>query len=289
VISEPELTSGAADDDGRPPDIVTAFDKDFAGGFGAGPGTDFAAGSGADFDDEFGGDFGVSPGEDFGGAPRPVPRPRPPWMWILGAVLATSAVWAAGTQAYDRAHSDRPELHGYRIGANPCVGPPLDPLVDAFGAYNNQGSPAQQHTGAAIDRIHCDFSARAPYAQGGTTTYTVGVSVDLHKRVDPRAEFDDQVRLEDGSLSPADTVSSVPELGDEAYFLTRGDQGQELKVLHGGAVFTLVLNAYSDVDVADDTLNGLGGGPYELSPDLTQYQPALIRAVRNIMSALRHA
>jgi hypothetical protein len=257
VISEPELTGGF-DDDGPPADVV------------------------ADFDSR---------------EPRPAPRPRPPWVWVLGAVLVTSAVWAAGTYAYDRGHDDRPKLYGYRIGESPCVGSTLKPLLDAIGAnsqgsspaISSEGSPAMQHLGSAVDQTRCDFSAQAPYAQGGTTTYTVAVSVELHKQVDPRVEFDDRIRLEGDALSIAATVSSVPELGDEAYFLTRGDQGQELKILHGGAVIALFLNAYSDANVSEDTLNGLDGGPYPLSPDLTQYQPALIQAARNIMSGLQRS
>lgn len=297
MISEPELSGDP--DDPRPLDIVTGY----AGEWDAGPRPGYGSGrpGGRDRDQDWGQDrdlddglafegpggpgFGPGPGSD--GGPRPAARVRPPWVWVLGGAVIASALWGGGLLAYDRGHTGAPALHGYALGESPCAGPVLKPLLDAVGASESQGSPAITHRGPALDQVRCEYSADAPYAQGGTTTYTVSVSVDLHKKADPRVEFQDQVRLEGSSLSTAGTVVSVPGLGDEAYFLTRGDQGQELKLRHGGAVFDLTLIAYSDVNVSNDTLNGLGGGPYPLAPDLTQYQPALIETVRNMMVALR--
>jgi hypothetical protein len=279
VISEPELSDGS--DDPRPVDIVGGFDPADRG-FGPGFGPGFGAGGGP------GGDLDGDPGDGFGDREGRVPaRVRPPWVWVLGAVVVTSAVWAGGMYAYDRGHVDTPALHGYRMNESPCTGSAFMALFAAVGATEGQGSPAVLHRGPALDQMRCDYSLDAPYAQGGTTTYNVGVSIDLHTKTDPSAEFGDQARLEGGSITPAGAVVSVPGLGDEAYFLTGGNQGQELKVRHGGAVFDLVLSASSDINVSDDTLNALGGGPYPLSPELTQYQPELIETVRAMMSALR--
>ncbi|MEW2519949.1 hypothetical protein [Actinacidiphila alni] len=260
MISEPELTGGAGED-GRPVDLVA--DTDGAG---------------------------------FGDGARPAARPRPPWVWVLGAVLLTSAVWAGGTYAYDRGHDGRPDLHGYRLGQSPCGGSTFKPLTDAVGAKNDQPapdltgteSPATQHRGAAVDRIRCDFNTRAKQPEGGgTTAYAVMVGVDLHKKVDPRTEFDDDVRVLNDGLTTAGEVNSVPELGDKAYFLSSGTDSMELKVLDGGAVFTLDFSAFIQPNVSEDTLNGLDGGDYPLVADLTQYRPAMIQVTRNLMSALR--
>ncbi|MFF6960377.1 hypothetical protein [Streptomyces sp. NPDC008317] len=283
MISEPELTGGGPHERGEPdygvlgtPDAADTAD---------GPG---ASGRTADLV------------VDFEGGPPPPPaaasRVRPPWVWVLGAAVVTSALWAGGLFVYDRGHSDLPDLHGYHIADSPCEGPTLQPLTAAVRA-NSPGklsvetpetsSPAMQHLGPALDQVACDFSTQAPYARGATMSYIVAVAVDLHKETDPRVEFEDQVRMMTGSLQAASEVSSVPGLGDQAYFLTRSDEGQELKILHGGAVISLTLNAYSDVNVSEDTINGLDGGGYPLSPDLVQYQPALIETARNIMGVLR--
>lgn len=275
MISEPELTGGDPDDPNGP-DGYSKSDTSA---------TSAASTASTASADSHPADLVA----DFDGAPRPAaaPRVRPPWVWVLGTVVATSVLWTGGLFVYDRGHSDLPDLHGYRIGASPCTRSVFKPLSDAVGATESQGSPAVEHHGPALDQTRCDFSAQAPYAQGGTTSYTVGVTVELHKRTDPREEFDDQARLDGASLADAVDIASVPGLGDEAFLATSGSQGQQLKVRHGGAVFSLNLNAYSDGNMSEDTLNGLGGGDYPLSPDLAQYQPVLIQVARNIMSGLQ--
>jgi hypothetical protein len=218
-------------------------------------------------------------------ATRPARPGRPPWTLALGAVVLTSAVWGAGLYASGFWQHSHPDLHGYQVTDNPCTGMTLKPLTDAAGATRVTGTPAELRDGTALDQARCSITADAPLQDGGTATFSADLSVDLHRTTDPRAEFEDQRKLEDPSLSPADKIESVPDLGDEAYLVTRSDRAQELKVLDGGAVITLKISGYSQwTDTIQDPVTN---GSLPQPPDMGQFQPALIQSVRNVMTALR--
>jgi hypothetical protein len=123
----------------------------------------------------------------------------------------------------------------------------------------------------------------------------VTVTVELHKKTDPRAEFDDQRALILPTLVPASRVIRVPGLGDEAYFLVTDPDQIDLKVLHGGLVLQLAYtvnregtaeSALIAVSPADGTTIGEStttGTP----PDVTgAYRKPLIAAARNVLANL---
>lgn len=218
-------------------------------------------------------------------APGTVRPGRTPWTLALGAVVLTSAVWGAGLYASGFWQHSHPDLHGYQVTDNPCTGFTLKPLTDTAGATRVTEAPAELRNGPALEQARCSLTADAPLENGGTATFSADLAVDLHRTTDPRAEFEDQRKLEDPSLSPADKIESVPDLGDEAYLVTRSDRAQELKVLHGGAVITLKISGYSQwtATIQDPVTNGSLPQP----PEMGQFQPALIQSVRNVMAALR--
>jgi hypothetical protein len=222
---------------------------------------------------------------DFDRAPRPYRPRRPPWALATIAVAVTSAVWAASLFAAGYWHHPGPDLHGYQVTANPCGGFTLKPLTDTAGATRVTGTPADIRNGTALDQARCSVTADAPIDNGGTATFQADLTVDLHRTTDPRAEFEDQRKLEDPSLSPAETIESVPDLGDEAYLVTRSDGAQELKMLHGGAVLTLKISDYDQWTSAVPSPPTDGRLPQP--PDLRQFQPALIQSARNVMAELR--
>jgi hypothetical protein len=217
-------------------------------------------------------------------------EPRPPvlgsanrrlWVVGLGGILVASAVWAAGLYAYGPSHhSATPDMHGYRLADSPCAGDTLKPLIDAVKATNTQSvSPAVVHLGPALDQIRCTIETTSPIPRGGgTARYEIVVTVDLHKKTDPGPEFEDQRNLDTADLIPVESTESVPDLGDGAYLLTISQGSQQLKVLHGGAVFTVTLNGYTYLPAAINTREN-GSTP----TDLRNFQPALIGAVRNVM------
>jgi hypothetical protein len=204
-------------------------------------------------------------------------------------VVLASAVWSGGVQAYARHHGGGPDMHGYVLGDSPCAGRTLTPLTTALRATEAESvSPAAVHLGRALDQIRCTVSAAAPPPEGdtGMARYEVFVGIDLHKATEPRPDFDDQRGLDTTDLAPVDSVTSVPGLGDEAYLLAISAQTQELRVLHGGAVFTLTVTGYNSaaLTVSADDLNALHESEGGSATDMTRFQPALIASMRNVMA-----
>lgn len=231
------------------------------------------------------GDPGPATGRGIGG--------RRPLVWGLGGVVLASAVWAGGVQAYARHHGGGPDMHGYVLGDSPCAGRTLDPLTAALKVTEAESvSPAAVHLGRALDQIRCTVSAAGPPPEGdtGMARYEVFVGIDLHKATDPRPDFDDQRGLDTTDLAPVDSVRSVPGLGDEAYLLAISAQTQELRVLHGGAVFTLTVTGYNSaaLTVSADDLNALHESEGGSADGMTRFQPALIASMRNVMAGQHH-
>lgn len=178
------------------------------------------------------------------------PGPRRPWLWALGAAVATSAVWAGALQVAHHARAGSPDLHGYHLVKTPCAPDNLRPLTGDLGPGPLAAGPEESHTGPGLDHSSCTLNGRTPTGDGWVTTYSVTFSVDLHEKTDPGAEFEDAVRLRsdpvltsgDGSAitfsGSRDVVGPYPGLGDRAY-LTSGASRQALDVLHGGAVLSL--------------------------------------------------
>jgi hypothetical protein len=264
VISEPELTDGFA----RVP--APADPRDAAGrtrpAYGHDPGTtpgpppDLVAGTGRE----------PAP-------PRRMPRH---WIWALGGALTASAVWAGGVAVWDPAHHT-PDLHGYHLTPNPCSGSDLTPLFAATPGHAFSADPADTLWGSALDRTRCSAENLGEHKGGSTYQYSATLSVELHKKTDPRPEFDDQHRTVLSSVSRIETVRG---LGDEAYLLHVEPGTLQLDVLDGGAVITLAFSA--DADLPDVTPHP-DGSDRPAPPDTGGYAPRMAAAVRNVMAEMK--
>jgi hypothetical protein len=221
------------------------------------------------------------------------------WVWAAGGAAVASAMWAAVLHGTG---GGAPDLHGYHVGGNPCVGGTLGALEKAMGGRSFAVSEATVSQGTALEKVSCLVSGTAPAGGGWVTDYTVSVDVELHRTTDPRAEFENArgnrvSRVpgspQDGSTllvvsdsgDPAGTdVHPVTGVGDEAYFVESRGGGQRLVVLHGGAVLTLAVRDAS-------RWNGPTGDPADPAgardaPDLARLQPAMTVAMRRLMAAL---
>lgn len=235
------------------------------------------------------GDLLSGPGDPGTGAVG-VRTPRG-WLWGVGGVVVASAVWGAVMHGTG---TSGPDLHGYHLSGNPCSSAAFDPLKKALGQRDFAVSNATVSKGPALDKLSCLLSTRSQSDDAGATTYSIYVSVDLHKKSDPRAEFENArdakvstlpgngegngMLFTDTGFTSAADVHPVTGIGDEAYLLTGDSTGQTLEVLHGGAVLTLQLSGYNDVGVDS------GASPEDL--DLTRFRSTLTTTMRHLMTSL---
>lgn len=224
---------------------------------------------------------------------------RAPWIWALGGFAAAAALAAGTLQVTGYGRTAAPDLHGYRLNPGLCTSLHLQPLVDAIGAPGMTAVPLPTRRGATIDHTACELAGSVLHGDGWSTDYTVEVTVDLHKKHDPRPEFEDAVRDEAASPAPgaallpvpspgeAASVTAYPGLGDRAY-LAGSRTRQTLGVVHGGAVLLLSVQAAN-------TSTSAGSAPLtsatETLPgpiDISTLRPALAPSMRLLLTALTH-
>lgn len=243
------------------------------------------------------GTFGApAPPEVLDPGERPPPpvrerRPRSPWqrwLWALGGAVAASAVWGAAVIAYQP--GDRtPDMHGYRLDKDPCPGIGLKAIGAAI-APRRQGSylPADVLRHPVLDRASCSIGLREKDERAnrdGVDRYSVSVEIALHKKTDPREEFEARRNDPVLGLHSETEVEIVPDLGEKAYLLTAPGGETELRVLDGGAVFSLRLTSFF--------VSSLGPGEARVTvdddePSASAYQSALISDMRDLMASLKH-
>lgn len=240
----------------------------------------------------------LSSSGDPGAGTMAVRKPRP-WLWAVGGIAVTSAVWATVMHGTG---GTTPDLHGYHLGGNPCSGDALNPLKNAVGKRDFAASNATVSKGPALDKLSCVLTTTSSAGNGWATTYTISVSIELHKKTDPRAEFEDTRHAQVSSLPGAETggspliavtdsgftsaadVHPVTGVGDEGYLLTPSAPGQTLEVLHGGAVLSLQITGYTQWISTSESGADPGNSPKE--PDLTHLRPAMTTAMRHLMTSL---
>lgn len=233
-----------------------------------------------------------------GTAAAAVGRARP-WIWAAGGIAAASAVWAAAVFAVG---GTAPDLHGYHLGGSLCGAGILGPVEEAAGVRGFTDYGGTVSRGPALDELSCLAGTASPPNAGWVTDYSVTVDVELHKKTDPRAEFENAGRSRVSTV-PGDTrygtalvatgdtnfpsgsdVHPVQGLGDEAYLLESSVSDRSLVVLHGGAVITLRVNGYSQWSGPGNP--GPESGDPSQGPDLTRLRPAMATAMGRLMASL---
>lgn len=224
-----------------------------------------------------------------GDRPPRAPRPGGRWLWALGGTVVASAVWGAVLFA-DGSRDGAPDLHGYRLGQDPCgaVG------LKSIGAAISPRLPGGQLEAGmlrhdALDRALCLIPLRSQDGEqrpdgSETVDYAVTVKVALHKKTDPGPEFEAGRNATDLGVEPETKVEAVPELGDKAYLLSMENGAQELRVLEGGAVLSLRITAATGYWEGDD---GQRPADDEEPPDLSPHKAAMISDMRDLMSGLK--
>jgi hypothetical protein len=214
---------------------------------------------------------------------------RSPWLWALGGMVAASALWAAAVFHYGLG-SPRPDARGYHLNHDPCPSMKLASIESAITPRDSAGlTDSGLLKDPALDQVQC-FVSLQPETNakqskpGWFLYYTVGITVEQHKKADPRAEFEARRRVTDLGVVPEDSVKVVTHLGDKAYLVTRSLGDTELRVVDGGTVLSLHLSAVPHYE-GDGTGDQIGDGPD--TPDLSSYQQAMINDMRDLMASLK--
>ncbi|MEU9119530.1 hypothetical protein AB0C96_06670 [Streptomyces sp. NPDC048506] len=158
------------------------------------------------------------------------------WLWAIGGAIAASAIWGSLLFATGGFSSEpSPDLAGYSYTSDLCADTSMTPFENAhFKAKESSGTSAKdanpQHSASrqpSLDTMWCNISLQQENA--GSPDYSstwLYSTVSLHKKADPTPEFADSYRsYEKQDTSIGYKVESVPGLGDEAYLVTRNDQG----------------------------------------------------------------
>lgn len=217
------------------------------------------------------------------------PVRRKPWLWALSGALTASALWAAGVFLLGP-EDPSTDVRGYRLDHKSCEAARLASLREEL-ALKSVPDTSQNELlrHPALDQVHCSLSfqggSRAEPGGHWAVTTTIGISVALHKKADPRDEFDAGRRVTDSGVVAADQVRAVPDLGDEAFVIAEDIGHTELRVRDGAAVLTLSLatTGYYEGDVDADTV-----GEAPDLPDVATYWPAMISDARELTATFRH-
>ncbi|MFE0190849.1 hypothetical protein [Streptomyces sp. NPDC059008] len=158
------------------------------------------------------------------------------WLWAIGGAVAASAIWGSLLFATGGFSSEpSPDLAGYGYTSDLCAATSMTPFENAdFETKKNTGSTSKdanpQHSGAqqkSLDTMWCNVSLQRKNA--GSSDYSstwLYNTATLHKKTDPAPEFADGYRsYEKQETSVGYKVESVAGLGDEAYLVTRNDEG----------------------------------------------------------------
>ncbi|MEU9376116.1 hypothetical protein AB0D94_20395 [Streptomyces sp. NPDC048255] len=192
-----------------------------------------------------------------------------PWLWALGGALVASALWAGGLHAFgDRLAG--PAL-SYRTTKNLCDDFASPALNRITGDLHKSRPVNHEYSHPAVDGAFCSLTNG-----GDRPDFSVDVQVDLHKKTDPSVEFD--VPSFEYAAGLGDVRrEAVPGLGERAVMTaSAGEQFLVLKVLDGGAVFTVkvFVSTYAERNERPAT-------------DATAVQAALIADTRDLITALK--
>ncbi|MEV6339637.1 hypothetical protein AB0M12_33575 [Nocardia vinacea] len=186
------------------------------------------------------------------------------WLWALGAVVVTSAVWAGAMfaiGAFDAGKADiskDADLRGYKYIANLCDITDTSPYTSAgftLSKTDSSGDTYPKHDGskhAAVDTMGCDVRFTPSGSSEKYDYAAIYTSAQVHKQTNPGPEFtasyETWTQSEYGKDAKVDKISG---LGDEAYVITGKHKSDDptadvsLAVRDGWATYHISWSQYS--------------------------------------------
>ncbi|GAA1155579.1 hypothetical protein F4556_004865 [Kitasatospora gansuensis] len=168
----------------------------------------------------------------YGPPPRATARPRRrrPLLWGVLSALLTSAVWAVAVLTVPGIvvlpDGPAPEIGDYRVVEDLCATAKLSRFTQLYPAQS--GTPYHYSTRhAALDDMYC--SKYLKKSAGETEYSSLYMQAQLHRKVNPRAEFDAQ---QSGLRQRKYLITEVPDLGDQAYVGYLDDRSSSDRTWH---------------------------------------------------------
>lgn len=203
------------------------------------------------------------------------------WLWTVGAVILTAAVWAGVLVAVGRPHHvaavtpvDTPDpavdLRGYHTVDDLCAITDRSPItasgfVVAGNAGKNPEPSILKHP--AVDAMSCRILFESPAERPGSLTHVqLDIVARLYRQADPTAEFtagyQSTTKGEFGRAASERIPARVTGLGDDAYQLVDSDASDrsssvELGIRDGWMVYQATWT--QSVDAADTAVPFLSG------------------------------
>ncbi|MER5932871.1 hypothetical protein [Streptomyces sp. NPDC002054] len=210
-------------------------------------------------------------------------RSRPAWQPVLAGALAASVLWAGGL-FFVPDRDRRPPIR-YENPAALCEKVRAEALTRLVGNLRPQAREAERlHETAEVAWCALGTAPTPQQESGGKPflSYDVTFTLELHKKADPAVEFDAGLEAEPFESLDAVEVAEVAGLGERALMYGAGPgRGPRLKVLDGGAVFTLETDWYVSGNDWDE------GTKLPPDPEEAAVQAAMIADMRAAVAALR--
>nr|BFD91095.1 hypothetical protein KitaXyl93_24550 [Kitasatospora sp. Xyl93] len=198
-----------------------------------------------------GGAAGFGPPPGLPTVPRPAPRGnlRRNAVWAFVGAVIVSVGWTAAVLAVPglvSSESSPRGLRGYHLSDDFCTTAKPTRILQTYAVSDTSAPTHHTDRHPALDSMNCSMSLKR--TGGGDSEYAnLYLRADLHKAVNPAPELEANKEL---YRARGYQASTVPGLGEEAYFLYQDDGSDqyhsvyaELDVRDGGMTYYITFSA----------------------------------------------
>ncbi|BFV59352.1 hypothetical protein KCMC57_up44560 [Kitasatospora sp. CMC57] len=216
----------------------------------------------------------------YGPPPRTTRRHRP-LLWGVLSALLTSAIWAVAVLTVPGIvvlpEGPAPAIGSYRVVDDLCTTARLNRFTQLYPAQS--GTPYHYSTRhAALDDMYC--SKYLKKSAGETEYSSLYMQAQLHRKVNPRAEFEAQ---QSGLRQRKYVITEVSDLGEQAYVGYLDDRSSSDRTWH---YLTQVLYVRDGALTYYLSWSGSYQEGKAVAPDRETVRQALLMDSRDLLRAL---